>query len=131
MSEEQREFAAPRGPRGRQGDKGEPGEPGKQGIRGQGMQLRSRRAVAVLILVLFVLEGLNLEFTAQWENHSQAAARAQGILIEHRICTTMGELAANKPPPGNPATNPSRAYDQRNHAILDQLGPDLGCRRQR
>ena len=29
---------------------------------------------------------------------------------------------------GNPATNPSRAFDDHLHATLDRLGPDLGCR---
>ena len=42
--------------------------------------------------------------------------------------TTFGKLAANKPPAGNPETNPSRAYEQRQAVILDELGADLGCK---
>ena len=38
------------------------------------------------------------------------------------------KLAANKPPAGNPETNPSRAYEQRQAVILDELGADLGCK---
>jgi hypothetical protein len=55
------------------------------------------------------------------------ASRRQGKLIEDKICTTMGRLAALTPPPGNPAANPSRAYEDKLHATLDQLGPDLRC----
>ena len=57
----------------------------------------------------------------------QALQRKQGERTLHLLCTTFAELAANKPPPGNPETNPSRAYDDRQHVILDQLGADLGC----
>ena len=55
-----------------------------------------------------------------------AAQRKAGLLVEQKLCATFNRLAANKPPAGNPEKNPSRAYDQRNHAILDELGPDLG-----
>jgi|HubBroStandDraft_2_1064218.scaffolds.fasta_scaffold01897_2 hypothetical protein len=135
MSDEQSEFVmkygggqpAPRGPRGDKGDQGDQGEPGKQGARGEGMQLRSRRAVAVLIVVLFVLEGLNLLFTAAYENHTQAQQRAQGAVVVRKVCAGFAELAADKPPAGNPKTNPSRAFDQRQHAILTGIGEDL-CR---
>lgn len=61
------------------------------------------------------------------EQHEQAEQKAAGAALERKLCTTFGKLAANKPPAGNPATNPSRRYDDNNHAILAQLGPDLGC----
>jgi hypothetical protein len=80
------------------------------------------------MLVIAALLLANFLFTASYENHTQAAARAQGILVEEKICATLGQLAALKPPPGDPATNPSRAFDDRLHATLDGLGPDLGCR---
>lgn len=57
----------------------------------------------------------------------QAAQRRQGVLIEQRLCTSLNRLAALSPPPGSPADNPSRAYEQDQHAILAELGPDVGC----
>lgn len=97
------------------------------------------RSVAVLVLVAIVLGGLNLLWTAHEVRADNAAQQRQeqqeqqeqqraGALLEQKLCTTFGKLAANKPPAGNPATNPSRRYDQNNHAILDELGADLGCR---
>ena len=50
------------------------------------------------------------------------------MILEQKLCTTFGKLAANKPPAGNPETNPSRAYEQRQAVILDELGADLGCK---
>ena len=50
-------------------------------------------------------------------------------MLERKLCQTFGELAALKPPAGNPATNPARSYDQQLHATLSQLGTDLGCDR--
>ena len=61
------------------------------------------------------------------EQTEQAAQRAAGVILEQKLCTTFGKLAANKPPAGNPETNPSRAYEQRQAVILDELGTDLGC----
>ena len=49
-------------------------------------------------------------------------------MVEQRLCTTLGRLAALAPPRGPPAQNPSRAYEQALHATLDELGPDIGCR---
>jgi type II secretory pathway pseudopilin PulG len=57
----------------------------------------------------------------------QAAQRAQGELLEAKLCSTLGKLAALKPPAGNAVANPARGYDQSLHATLAQLGPDLGC----
>ena len=64
---------------------------------------------------------------AAQQRREQLAQRRAGEAVEHKICTTMAQLAALKPPPGNPDTNPSRAFDQSLHATLDGLGPDLGC----
>lgn len=59
----------------------------------------------------------------------QAAQQRQGALLEQRLCTTLDREAALKPPPGDPASNPSRAFDDEQHAVLAQLGPDVGCAR--
>ena len=58
----------------------------------------------------------------------KAQQQKQSRLIDQKLCTTFGKMAALKPPAGNPKLNPSRAYEQGEHAILDQLGTDLGCK---
>jgi hypothetical protein len=126
-------------PRGPKGDKGEPGA--------QGARLPAGVARAIVYLsvvnVIFVaacfgglvhyadstrtaLEHQQQAYEAG-QRREQAEQRAAGVAVERKLCTTFGELAANRPPPGNPATNPSRGYDQRNHKILDEVGPDLQC----
>ena len=102
-------------------------------------------AIALLLLTLIVGGGnllatyLHVQAAQQAQHREQAAAqRAQrreqaaaqraARVVERRICLTMRRLAALKPPPGNPASNPSRAFEDKLHATLDQLGPDLGCR---
>lgn len=96
--------------------------------------LTASRASAILLALVLIAGGGNL-----WATHSevqsaqaaqqreQAAQRRAGEVVEHKICTTLGHLAALRPPPGNPKTNPSRAFDQQLHATLDGLAPDLGC----
>jgi hypothetical protein len=82
-------------------------------------------AVALVAAVLAI--ALNTAYTTYAINSSRTSQLRQGIDVERKICTTLGHLAALRPPPGNPQTNPSRAYDQELHAALDGLGPDLGC----
>ena len=97
------------------------------------------RAVGALLVLTLIVGAGNL--WASWaEVHaSQSAIQAAyvreqksqqqaGAILGERLCTTFGRLAALKPPPGNPAVNPSRAYEQEEHATLDQLGTDLGCK---
>jgi cytochrome c-type biogenesis protein CcmH/NrfG len=62
-------------------------------------------------------------------SQQQAAQRAQSEAFERRLCTTLGRLAALKPPEGSPLGNPSRAYLQAQHQVLAELGPDVGCSR--
>jgi len=98
------------------------------------------RAVGVLLALTLIVGGGNL-----WSSYVQARSQAHAVLVaEHReqlaqqragaaleqkLCLTFGRLAALRPPPGNPKTNPSRAYEQQEHATLDELGTDLGCGR--
>jgi type II secretory pathway pseudopilin PulG len=129
------------GPRGVQGKQGKQGERGERGLsRLQG------RAVVVLFVIAAALGGFNLFWTAHEVNaasaaqqheqasqqqqaaQQQAAQRAQGAAFERRLCTTLGRLAALAPPPGSPLNNPSRAYLQAQHAVLAELGPDVGCK---
>jgi hypothetical protein len=116
------------------GPKGEQGDTGQRGARGPAMSGPVRRAIVYLCVGAFTIGGANLLWTNQAVNSykagqaaEQATAQRQGEMLEHKLCTTFGSLAALKPPPGNPHTNPSRAYEQGEHAILDQVGPDLQC----
>lgn len=70
---------------------------------------------------------LQAGYTTWAVSHGNAARQEQAQLVEHKICTTLGLLAADSPPPGNPVTNPSRGYLQSQHRILSQLKTDLGC----
>ena len=122
------------GPRGAQGNQGNRGEQGAAGLS------RSVRSALVFLFALSVaLAGANLLWSAHeakstrtaiqaQQHHDQVLQQQAGAALERKLCTTFGRLAANKPPSGNPATNPSRRYDQNNHAILDELGADLGCK---
>lgn len=92
-------------------------------------------AMSALVILTLIVGAGNL--WASWtevHNAAVAAKREQvaqqraGAVLGEKLCTTFGELAALKPPAGDPHTNPSRAYDQESHATLVQLGTDLGCR---
>ena len=93
------------------------------------------RARNALLLLVLIIGGANLLATHAEIRHNNAVQRQQraaqarqGRLIGIKLCATFGALAALKPPPGNPAANPSRAFEDQLHATLDQIGPDLGCR---
>jgi hypothetical protein len=114
----------PAGPRGAKGERGERGLSRVQG-----------RAIVVLFLIGAAGGIGNLFWTAHEVHVAQAAQQAeeavqrqQGALLEQKLCSTLGKLAALKPPPGNPETNPARAFDQALHSTLAQLSPDVGCR---
>lgn len=92
------------------------------------MTARLRYALVVLGVLPLVLSALTLWGAAEYYHREQASQRAQGAQLEQRLCTTLGRLAALEPPPGSPAGNPSRAYLQQEHAVLAELGPDVGCR---
>jgi hypothetical protein len=103
------------------------------------LKVTPMQAMGGLVALTLIVGGGNL-----WSSYDQARSQARAVLaaeqreqaeqqraaqlLEEKLCTTLGRLEANKPPAGNPATNPSREYDQNNHAILDELGPDIGCK---
>lgn len=76
----------------------------------------------------------NQEITQRNQQAAQTAARHAADLVELRLCTTLvplEPLASLIAPAGNPAANPSRAYEQKLTRLLHplaQLGPDLGCK---
>ena len=104
-----------------------------------GLSRSVRRALVWMFALALIMAGASLFWTAHEVHASQAAIQAAqhreqvlqqqaGVILGRKLCTTFGKLAANRPPAGNPTKNPSRAYEQNEHAILDQLGMDLGCK---
>ena len=115
------------------GPQGAKGEQGAQGERG--LPLLTGRAIVVLFGIGVLIGVGNLFWTAHEvraagtaQHQEQAAQQRQGAVLEAKLCTTLDRLAALKPPAGDPASNPARAYAQQEHAVLAQLGPDI-CRR--
>lgn len=111
------------------------GAKGEQGERGErGLSWRVRWAIVVLF-VLAILPGAvgwlwwvhEVNSNAAAQRSEQVAQQQQGAALERKLCTSLGRLAALEPPPGSPVDNPSRAYLQQQHAVLAELGPDLGC----
>ena len=96
--------------------------------RGTVLTRRTLRSVAILVVIGLLLAAANLLWTAHAVNASHAAQQRQGQVVEQKLCSTLGRLAALKPPAGSPQRNPSRAFEQELHATLDELGPDLGCK---
>ena len=103
-------------PAGQPGPKGDPGKTGPRGRRG--MPPAVAWAVVVLFIISFVMgtTGLFLSVRAITMDHHHDA-----------LCTALGQLASEKPPAGNPATNPSRAYAQQQHATFVELHSHFGC----
>jgi hypothetical protein len=97
--------------------------------------LRRQASAIVLVAIIVALNGASyLAYAHQQgtyeasQRREQAAARMAGELVEFKLCLTFGKLAALKPPAGNPVKNPARGFEQQEHATLDELGTDLGCR---
>jgi len=88
----------------------------------------SKRPLIALSLIYLLLIGAGYLLINHQASSELARQQQQGRVVERKLCTTLGRLAALKPPPGNPQTNPSRAYLQRQHDVLAQLGGDVGCR---
>lgn len=115
-------MALAKGPKGDQGERGMP--PGQ------------RRAIVYLSMVELVLIAVayfaishQADVSQAAQQRTQQAAQRAGEEIEQKLCSIFGGIAALKPPPGNPATNPSRAYDQHLHVKLAEVGPALECPR--
>lgn len=87
------------------------------------------------LLVLMIIVGVgNLWATYAYVSSfksqlasQQRVATAAGQVVEQKLCTTFGNLAALQPPKGSQGTNPSRAYEQKLHAILAGVSDDINC----
>lgn len=106
------------------------------------VSLRVGVAIAVLLLAVVLTGGANLWATYAMNRHfedqfrqqlkqQQAQQQTQQLAQQQtdaKICSSFQKLADLKPPAGNAADNPSRAYDQRQHDILVGIGTDIGCK---
>lgn len=93
------------------------------------------QGMAGLVALTLVVGGGNLWATRAEvqtvrasQHHDDVARQKAAAGLERKLCTTFGKLAARQPPPGDPARNPSRAYEQWLHGTLVQLGTDVGCK---
>lgn len=93
------------------------------------------QGMAGLVALTLVVGGGNLWATRAEvqtvrasQHHDDVARQKAAEAVERKLCTTFGKLGARQPPAGNPAENPSRAYEQWQHGVLVQLGTDLGCK---
>lgn len=91
--------------------------------------MKTRYPFVALAVLSLLLSGAALLAAISYYHAEQGSQQRQGAVIEQRLCTTLDRLAALQPPAGNPAVNPSRAFDQKLYLTLAELGPDVGCRR--
>ena len=109
-----------------EGPRGEKGAQGAQGVQGE-LSRPLRRALVYLFATAAALALVALLAEFHGQAASRAAQQRQGELVERKLCSTLDGLARLQPPPGNPSTNPSRAYLQGLHLRFIDLGRDLGC----
>jgi hypothetical protein len=82
-----------------------------------------------VLLVVLIASFIITKISQDKLNSIQQAERSQGVVVEQKLCTTLNSLRDLKPPPGDPVSNPSRAYLQQQHDKLAQLSVDVGCKK--
>jgi hypothetical protein len=99
------------------------------------LKFTRKGGASALVALTLIVGGGNL--LASWDEvHAYKASQAReqvvqqraGAAVEEKLCDTFGELAALQPPAGSATGNPSRAFEQKLHSRLVDLGVDLGCR---
>ena len=117
------------GVHGDQGEHGEQGNQGNQGNRGERGELSRplRRSLVYLFAAAALLAVVALAVSVHETSAWRSSQLRQSQMVEHKLCATLDGLAGLQPPPGNPDTNPSRAYLQGLHLKFTDLGRDLGC----
>lgn len=93
----------------------------------KGMAPGTRRAFVALALLALALAAASVLISVNYYVREAGAQMRQGRQLEARLCTSLDKLAALKPPPGSPGDNPARGFEQAQHDVLAELGPDVGC----
>jgi hypothetical protein len=82
---------------------------------------------ATFILSGFILNAAYSTLSGIEIHNSLQQSGQQELVATRRTCHDLSALSGLKPPPGNPKTNPSRAFDQGEHRIYAQLYKDAEC----
>jgi hypothetical protein len=85
-------------------------------------------SVCFILLIVLTASFIVTRLGQDQFDQVQKSQQKQGQIIEQKLCTTLEGLKSLKPPLGNPASNPSRAYLQEQHDKLAQLSVDIGCK---
>lgn len=113
----------PQGPKGPKGDKGD-ARLSPQVSRALVVLFLLPSLIAVAAVIGVIVDSVSYQAA---QRRQQQVQEQQGRIVERKLCQTLDGLVQLRPPPGNPATNPSRAFEQRLHEKLSQLAPDVGC----
>ena len=90
------------------------------------IRVTQRFIIGLVILVLIMGGGALASSYLEWHQY-EATQKQQGQVFAHRLCVTLDQLAALRPPSGAPGKNPSRDYEQKLQHVLAQLKPDVSC----
>ena len=109
---------------------GPPGPAGPRGLRG--LSNAATYAIVSIFIAAFVVAAgglwVGIHGEQQATRSGQKAAAALAAINHHdALCTALMQLSADKPPAGNPETNPSRAYLQSQYETFNQLLANFGC----
>lgn len=106
------------------------------GLRGSRIGDAVRRHASALFLAALIVALTGASYAGLYEQNArsqrqfaqvQARQRQAGLLIEKSLCADLATMAAIPAPAGNPARNPSRAYEQAEARAWAGLVRDLGC----
>lgn len=100
-------------------------------------QLRPLNPVALAVVISITVIGFVLAValaiggsyaitTYKIDQNNRETMAAAKVSTQH-LCSTLDALASIPPPAGNPATNPSRLFQQRAHDEYVALAKDLNC----
>lgn len=89
------------------------------------------KILSVCCAIAFLMNvGFSVIVGSEIKSQLEAQQREQQAIAhkeEVRTCHDLGSFAALKPPVGDPSTNPSRKFDQGQHAIYVKLYTDAEC----
>lgn len=122
------------------GPAGATGATGAQGARGSGLSRGAKLFAGVMLFLTVVMSGGTLLSQQLQQNSFEAtiarnhqknlqAQAAQAQAVEAKLCAIFLPIVSLKAPPGSPADNPSRLFEQQLEAKLAQVAPALSCKK--